>query len=338
MSQDTLNRLAAIEQLLNELKSDIKKQQPVQVTTATKPAEVVTQINTKVKKPTPKTPSTTTVPFSFEFFPAKTDEGQDKLLSVFDELNALNPKYFSVTYGAGGSTRERTLGIVEALIKKGDTPIAPHMSCIGDTKAQIGELLDFYKTLGVDRVVALRGDLPSGQVGYGELPYALDLVKYIREHSGEHFAIKVAAYPEMHPQAKNFEADIDNLVAKYHAGANEAITQFFYNPDSYLFLRDRLAKKGVHQDDFPIIAGIMPITNASNLIRFADGCGADVPRYIRKQLADYGDDKKSIRQFGFDIVHQLCERLISEGVPSLHFYSMNQTEPNKALVESLGLI
>ncbi|OOS26010.1 methylenetetrahydrofolate reductase [NAD(P)H] [Moraxella pluranimalium] len=278
------------------------------------------------------------MPFSFEFFPAKTDEGQDKLLSVFDELNALNPKYFSVTYGAGGSTRERTLGIVEALIKKGDTPIAPHMSCIGDTKAQIGELLDFYKTLGVDRVVALRGDLPSGQVGYGELPYALDLVKYIREHSGEHFAIKVAAYPEMHPQAKNFEADIDNLVAKYHAGANEAITQFFYNPDSYLFLRDRLAKKGVHQDDFPIIAGIMPITNASNLIRFADGCGADVPRYIRKQLADYGDDKKSIRQFGFDIVHQLCERLISEGVPSLHFYSMNQTEPNKALVESLGLI
>lgn len=338
MSQDTLNRLAAIEKLLNELKSDIKNQQPVQVTTATKPAEVVTQINTKVKKPTPKTPSTTTVPFSFEFFPAKTDEGQDKLLSVFDELNALNPKYFSVTYGAGGSTRERTLGIVEALIKKGDTPIAPHMSCIGDTKAQIGELLDFYKALGVDRVVALRGDLPSGQVGYGELPYALDLVKYIREHSGEHFAIKVAAYPEMHPQAKNFEVDIDNLVAKYHAGANEAITQFFYNPDSYLFLRDRLAKKGVHQDDFPVIAGIMPITNASNLIRFADGCGADVPRYIRKQLADYGDDKKSIRQFGFDIVHQLCERLISEGVPSLHFYSMNQTEPNKALVESLGLI
>lgn len=338
MSQDTLNRLAAIEKLLNELKSDIKNQQPVQATTAAKPAEVTTQINTEVKKPTPKTPSTTTVPFSFEFFPAKTDEGQDKLLSVFDELNALNPKYFSVTYGAGGSTRERTLGIVEALIKKGDTPIAPHMSCIGDTKAQIGELLDFYKALGVDRVVALRGDLPSGQVGYGELPYALDLVKYIREHSADHFSIKVAAYPEMHPQARNFEADIDNLVAKYHAGANEAITQFFYNPDSYLFLRDRLAKKGVHQDDFPIIAGIMPITNASNLIRFADGCGADVPRYIRKQLADYGDDKKSIRQFGFDIVHQLCERLISEGVPSLHFYSMNHTEPNKALVESLGLI
>lgn len=317
MKAKTQERLSAIEKLLHELKTDIHE-------VATHSASERT--------------ATTKVPFSFEFFPTKTDEGQGKLLGVFDELNALNPKYFSVTYGAGGSTRQRTLGIVEALIKKGNTPIAPHMSCIGDTKAQIGELLDFYKTLGVDRVVALRGDLPSGQVGYGELPYALDLVKYIREHSGEHFAIKVAAYPEMHPQAKNFEADIDNLVAKYHAGANEAITQFFYNPDSYLFLRDRLAKKGVHQDNFPIIAGIMPITNASNLIRFADGCGADVPRYIRKQLADYGDDKKSIRQFGFDIVHQLCERLISEGVPSLHFYSMNQTEPNKALVESLGLV
>lgn len=277
------------------------------------------------------------IPFSFEFFPVKTDEGQAKLMTTFAELNALNPKYFSVTYGAGGSTRERTLGIVEALSKQSDTPIAPHMSCIGDTKAEIGELLDFYKSLGVTRVVALRGDLPSGQVGYGELPYALDLVKFIRQHSGEHFTIKVAAYPEMHPQARNFDADIDNLVAKYHAGANEAITQFFYNADSYLFLRDKLAKKGVHQDQFPIIAGIMPITNASNIIRFADGCGADIPRYIRKQLADFGDDRKAIRQFGFEVVHTLCQRLIREGVPALHFYSMNSTEPNKELVKALGL-
>lgn len=277
------------------------------------------------------------IPFSFEFFPVKTDEGQAKLMTTFAELNALNPKYFSVTYGAGGSTRERTLGIVEALSKQSDTPIAPHMSCIGDTKAEIGELLDFYKSLGATRVVALRGDLPSGQVGYGELPYALDLVKFIRQHSGEHFTIKVAAYPEMHPQARNFDADIDNLVAKYHAGANEAITQFFYNADSYLFLRDKLAKKGVHQDQFPIIAGIMPITNASNIIRFADGCGADIPRYIRKQLADFGDDRKAIRQFGFEVVHTLCQRLIREGVPALHFYSMNSTEPNKELVKALGL-
>lgn len=277
-------------------------------------------------------------PFSFEFFPTKTDDGQIKLLSTFDELNALNPQYFSVTYGAGGSTRERTLGIVKALNEKSDTPITPHLSCIGDDKAEIGELLDYYKSLGINRLVALRGDLPSGMVGLGELPFALDLVKYVREHSGDHFRIKVAAYPEMHPQAKNFEADIQNLVNKYHAGATEAITQFFYNADSYLYLRDALAKKGVNQDDFPIIAGIMPITNASNLIRFADGCGADIPRFIRKQLADFGDDKKAIRQFGFEVVVKLCERLIAEGVPSIHFYSMNQVSPNKELIEALGLV
>ncbi|MFB6347942.1 methylenetetrahydrofolate reductase [NAD(P)H] [Moraxella sp. ZJ142] len=312
------NHISDIENLLDKLKTNLQK---IEENKAAKQSETCPKI-----------------PFSFEFFPVKTDEGQAKLMHTFDELNALNPKYFSVTYGAGGSTRERTLGIVEALTQKSNTPIAPHMSCIGDTKAEIGELLEFYKSLGVNRVVALRGDLPSGQVGYGELPYALDLVKYIREHSGEHFSIKVAAYPEMHPQARNFDSDIDNLVAKYHAGANEAITQFFYNADSYLYLRDRLAKKGVHQDDFPIIAGIMPITNASNIIRFADGCGADVPRYIRKQLADFGDDRKAIRQFGFEVVHDLCQRLIKEGVPALHFYSMNNTEPNKKLVESLGLI
>ncbi len=275
--------------------------------------------------------------FSFEFFPTKTDDGQHKLLQTFDTLNSLNPQYFSVTYGAGGSTRERTLKIVETLSKKSTTPIVPHMSCIGDSKKEIGELLDYYKSLGVNRVVALRGDLPSGQVGYGELPFALDLVKYIREHSGEHFTIKVAAYPEMHPQAKSFKDDIKNLAEKYHAGANEAITQFFYNVDSYLFLRDELAKLGIHQENFPIIAGIMPITKASNLIRFADSAGADIPRYIRKQLADYGDDTKSIRQFGFETVIKLCEKLISEDVPSLHFYSMNTVSPNKELVEALGL-
>lgn len=279
-----------------------------------------------------------TTPFSFEFFPTKTDEGQAKLLTTFEELNTLKPTYFSVTYGAGGSTRERTLGIVKALSEKSDTPITPHLSCIGDDKAEIGELLDYYKSLGINRLVALRGDLPSGMVGLGELPFAVDLVKYVREHSGDYFRIKVAAYPEMHPQARNFDADVQNLVNKYHAGASEAITQFFYNADSYLYLRDALAKKGVTQEDFPIIAGIMPITNASNLIRFADGCGADIPRYIRKQLADFGDDRKAIRQFGFEVVYKLCERLIAEGVPSLHFYSMNHVKPNKELVEALGLV
>lgn len=279
-----------------------------------------------------------TTPFSFEFFPTKTDEGQTKLFSTFEQLNALKPQYFSVTYGAGGSTRERTLGIVKALSEKSNTPITPHLSCIGDDKAEIGELLDYYKSLGINRLVALRGDLPSGMVGLGELPFALDLVKYVREHSGDYFRIKVAAYPEMHPQAKNFDADIQNLINKYHAGATEAITQFFYNADSYLYLRDALAKKGVTQEHFPIIAGIMPITNASNLIRFADGCGADIPRFIRKQLADFGDDKKAIRQFGFEVVVKLCERLIAEGVPSIHFYSMNQVSPNKELIEALNLV
>jgi len=275
--------------------------------------------------------------FSFEFFPAKTELGHEKLLSTYDELNKLSPAYFSVTYGAGGSTRNRTLDIVQALCARGETDIAPHISCIGDDKAEIAELLDLYKGLGIKRLVALRGDLPSGQVGMGELPFALDLVKFIREHSGDHFHIEVAAYPEMHPQARSFAFDIDNLVNKYQAGANASITQFFYNADSYLYLRDTLEKRGIDTVAQPLIAGIMPITNSSNLVRFADSCGADIPRYVRKQLSDFGDDRKAIREFGFDVVYRLCERLIAEGVPAMHFYSMNKVEPNKRLVEALGL-
>ena len=276
--------------------------------------------------------------FSFEFFPAKTEQGHEKLLSTYDELNKLSPAYFSVTYGAGGSTRSRTLDIVQALCARGDTDIAPHMSCIGDDKSEIAELLDLYKSLGIKRLVALRGDLPSGQVGMGELPFALDLVKFIREYSGDHFRIEVAAYPEMHPQARSFELDVENLVNKYQAGANASITQFFYNADSYLYLRDTLEKRGIDTVAQPLVAGIMPITNSSNLMRFADSCGADIPRYVRKRLADFGDDRTAIREFGFDIVYRLCERLISEGVPAIHFYSMNKVEPNKRLVEALGLI
>jgi methylenetetrahydrofolate reductase (NADPH) len=276
--------------------------------------------------------------FSFEFFPAKTEQGHEKLLSTYDELNKLSPAYFSVTYGAGGSTRSRTLDIVQALCARGDTDIAPHMSCIGDDKSEIAELLDLYKSLGIKRLVALRGDLPSGQVGMGELPFALDLVKFIREYSGDHFRIEVAAYPEMHPQARSFELDVENLVNKYQAGANASITQFFYNADSYLYLRDTLEKRGIDTVAQPLVAGIMPITNSSNLVRFADSCGADIPRYVRKQLADFGDDSKAIREFGFEVVFRLCERLINEGVPAMHFYSMNKVEPNKRLVEALGLI
>ena len=275
--------------------------------------------------------------FSFEFFPAKTELGHEKLLSTYDELNKLSPAYFSVTYGAGGSTRNRTLDIVQSLCARGETDIAPHISCIGDDKAEIAELLDLYKNLGIKRLVALRGDLPSGQVGMGELPFALDLVKFIREYSGDHFHIEVAAYPEMHPQARSFAFDVDNLVNKYQAGANASITQFFYNADSYLYLRDTLEKRGIDTVAQPLIAGIMPITNSSNLVRFADSCGADIPRYVRKQLSDFGDDRKAIREFGFDVVYRLCERLIAEGVPAMHFYSMNKVEPNKRLVEALGL-
>lgn len=274
---------------------------------------------------------------SFEFFPTKTEQGLDKLLTTFDTLNQLSPTYFSVTYGAGGSTRERTLDVINAIINRSATPIAPHLSCIGDDKTKIAELLDLYKSQGINRLVALRGDLPSGSFGMGELPYAVDLVAFIRKHSGDHFQIKVACYPEMHPQAQSFGADIDNLLNKFNAGANDAITQFFFNADSYLYLRDTIEAKGIDTNTHRIIPGIMPINQASSLIRFADGCGADIPRFIRKQLADYGDDSKAIKQFGFEVVYRLCDRLIKEGVPALHFYSMNKVEPNQSLIKELGL-
>ncbi|MFC3902696.1 5,10-methylenetetrahydrofolate reductase (NAD(P)) [Acinetobacter marinus] len=272
-------------------------------------------------------------PISFEFFPTKTDAGAEKLRIVHQELQLLNPEFFSITYGAGGSTRERTLAAIADFNGKG-TPVAPHLSCIGDDKARIAELLEIYKSQGIDRIVALRGDLPSGQVGLGELPYAQDLVRFIREHSGDHFHIEVAAYPEMHPQADNFDNDVKRFVEKVNAGADAAITQLFFNPDAYFYFRDSVEKAGVN---IPIAPGIMPITNASSLIRFADSTGADIPRWIRKQLAAYGDDSKSIQAFGHEVVFKLCERLISGGAPSLHFYSMNHTEPTRQLVVDLGL-
>lgn len=273
------------------------------------------------------------IPISFEFFPPKTDVGAQKLQEVFGQLQPLHPAYFSVTYGAGGSTRERTLATIDALHDQG-TPIAPHLSCVGDSKARIAELLDRYQAMGIRRLVALRGDLPSGQVGWGELPYAVDLVRFVREHSGEHFEIEVAAYPEMHPQAPGYAQDVQHLIAKFDAGAGSALTQFFFNPDSYFHLLDAVQRAGVFK---PIIPGIMPITNASNLIRFADSCGADIPRWIRRQLMDFGDDSASIRAFGHDVVIKLCERLLAGGAPGLHFYTMNQTEPTRALVQELGL-
>ncbi|WP_436912908.1 methylenetetrahydrofolate reductase [NAD(P)H] [Acinetobacter schindleri] len=273
------------------------------------------------------------IPISFEFFPTKTDAGAEKLKVVHQELQLLNPEFFSVTYGAGGSTRERTLSTLADFNGKG-TPVTPHLSCIGDSKERIAELLDLYKSQGINRIVALRGDLPSGQVGLGELPYAQDLVRFIREHSGDHFHIEVAAYPEMHPQADNFDADIKRFCEKAHAGANAALTQFFFNPDAYFYFVERIQKEGVN---IPVAPGIMPITNASNLIRFADGTGAEIPRWIRKQLATYGDDTASIKAFGHEVIVKLCERLIAGGAPSLHFYTMNTTDPTRQLVKDLGL-
>ncbi|ENV56614.1 methylenetetrahydrofolate reductase [NAD(P)H] [Acinetobacter soli] len=273
------------------------------------------------------------VPISFEFFPPKTDIGAEKLITVHQDLQQLQPEFFSITYGAGGSTRERTLAAIKEFNGKG-TPVAPHLSCIGDDKARIAELLDLYVAQGINKIVALRGDLPSGQVGLGELPYAQDLVRFIREHSGDHFHIEVAAYPEMHPQAETFDQDIQRFTEKVNAGANSAITQFFFNPDAYFYFLDRLQKQGI---TIPVAPGIMPITNASNLIRFADGTGAEIPRWIRKQLQAYGDDSRSIKAFGHEVILKLCERLIDGGAPSLHFYTMNTTEPTRQLVVDLGL-
>lgn len=273
------------------------------------------------------------LPVSFEFFPPKTDAGAEKLLAVHQALDRLKPVYFSVTYGAGGSTRDRTLSTINALNGRG-APVAPHLSCIGDSRQQLGELLDRYRAQGIDRIVALRGDLPAEQGDQGELPYARDLVSLIRAHSGDHFHVEVAAYPEMHPQAASLSDDIRNLVNKFEAGADSAITQFFFNADSYFHLVERLQRAGVNK---PVIPGIMPITNAGNLLRFSDGCGADVPRWIRQQLLDFGEDQASLQAFGHDVIRKLCEQLIRGGAPGLHFYTMNQAEPVATLVKELGL-
>lgn len=260
---------------------------------------------------------------SFEFFPTKTEEGTEKLLNVRDELAAYNPEFFSVTYGAGGSTRDRTYAIVKAIHERG-IAAAPHLACIGSSKAEIREILKEYQDLGINRIVALRGDLPSGAGFDGtELRYANDLVEFIREETGDHFTLEVAAYPEMHPQATSFEADVQNFVRKVKAGADSAITQYFFNADSYFYFVDRVQAMGV---DIPIIPGIMPITNYSKLARFSESCGAEIPRWIRKQLEAYGDDSDSIKKFGEEVVTDMCKRLLEGGAPSLHFYSMNQAK------------
>ncbi|PQA39377.1 methylenetetrahydrofolate reductase [NAD(P)H] [Amnimonas aquatica] len=272
--------------------------------------------------------------FSIEFFPAKTEVGAGKLREVARRLGELGPEFFSVTYGAGGSTRDRTLGTVKDVLALG-YDVAPHLSCIGDSREEIGELLDLYRELGISRIVALRGDLPSGMGrGLGELPYAADLVRYIRERHGDHFRIEVAAYPECHPQSGDLGSDIRHFVTKAQAGADSAITQYFFNADSYFHFVERVRAAGC---DIPVIPGIMPITNFANLVRFSDACGAEVPRWVRKQVTAYGDDAASIQQFGEEVVTRLCRQLLDGGAPGLHFYSMNQTEPTLALWRNLGL-
>lgn len=272
--------------------------------------------------------------YSFEFFPPKTPAGMEKLQAVRDELARRKPDFFSVTYGAGGSTQERTINTVLTFQDQG-IATAPHLSCVGSAKAEIAELLDLYKEKGVTRIVTLRGDLPSGMGGSaGELKYANELVEFIREHSGEHFSLEVAAYPEFHPQAPNAEADLLNFKKKVDAGANSAITQYFYNADSYFYFLERIEAMGIN---IPIVPGIMPITNYSSLKRFSDMCGAEIPRWISKQLEAYGDDSASIIKFGEQVVTEMCEKLLAAGAPGLHFYSMNQAEPSLKIWDNLGL-
>ncbi len=271
--------------------------------------------------------------FSFEFFPPKTDQGREKLQTVRNRLAEVHPDFFSVTFGAGGSTRDRTVETVLNLHSQGIST-APHLSCVGGTRESIAELLDIYRESGVSRIVALRGDLPSGMGASGELRYANELVSFIREHSGDTFNLEVAAYPEFHPQARNAEEDLKNFARKVEAGANSAITQYFFNADSYFYFIDRLEKMNI---TIPVVPGIMPIVNFSSLVRFSDMCGAEIPRWIRKQLESYGDDTDSIRKFGEEVVTRMCERLLVAGAPGLHFYTLNQAEPSLKIWNNLGL-
>ena len=276
---------------------------------------------------------TTNAPISFEFFPTKTEAGHEKLLATARTLAAAGPEFFSVTYGAGGSTREGTRRTVLQLDGEVKVPTAPHLSCVGDSREDLRTLINDYRANGIQRIVALRGDLPSG-MGHasGELRYANELVEFIRAETGDHFTIEVAAYPESHPQAPNFETDLQNFIRKAHAGADSAITQYFFNADCYFHFVDRVRQAGV---DIPIIPGIMPITNYTKLARFSDACGAEIPRWIRKQLEAYGDDSDSISAFGTEVISQLCERLLDGGAPGLHFYTLNQAEPSLAVVRNL---
>ncbi len=272
--------------------------------------------------------------FSFEFFPPKTPEGADKLRAVRARLAAVRPAFFSVTFGAGGSTREGTWTTVAEIAQAG-LAVAPHISCIGTTRSQAAELIGAYKAQGIRRLVALRGDMPSGAgTGGGDFRYANELVTFVRAQTGDWFHVEVAAYPEVHPQARSPADDLANFARKVKAGADSAITQYFYNADAYFRFVDDTRALGVN---VPIVPGIMPITNFAQLARFSDACGAEIPRWIRLKLQGFGDDRASIRAFGLDVVTALCERLLAAGCPGLHFYTMNMAEPTLDLWSRLGL-
>ena len=271
--------------------------------------------------------------FSFELFPPQTPEGLEKLRVTVSQLEQLSPAFFSVTFGAGGSTRERTLGVVLDLQARG-LAVAPHLSCVAATRESARELLERYRQAGVRRIVALRGDLPSGMVEMGEFRFAADLVAFIREQFGEHFHIEVAAYPEYHPQARSPDEDLANFARKVNAGAGSAITQYFYNADAYYFFREQCEARGV---TVPIVPGVMPITRFTQLARFSDACGAEIPRWIRRKLESFGDDTASIRSFGLDVVTRLCDDLLRNGAPGLHFYTLNQAGAVTTLWQRLGL-
>jgi methylenetetrahydrofolate reductase (NADPH) len=271
--------------------------------------------------------------FSFEFFPPQTTEGVEKLANTRRQLAALGPEFFSVTFGAGGSTRDRTLETVIQIRAEG-FEAAPHLSCVGSTRENIRDILKTYRDAGIRRIVALRGDLPSGMATAGEFQYANELVTFIRAETGNHFHLEVAAYPEVHPQAKSAQDDLLNFKRKMDAGADSAITQYFYNADSYFHFVDECQKLGITA---PVVPGIMPIVRFSQLARFSDACGAEIPRWMRKTLEGFGDDNESVQSFGRDAVTGLCEKLLAGGAPGLHFYTLNQAAPCIAICERLGL-
>lgn len=275
-----------------------------------------------------------TLSISFEYFPPKTPESEEKLLQTTCELKLFNPDFFSVTFGAGGSTRVGTFRTAKMLQEQEGVLVAPHLACIGSTHDEMLACIDSYQALGMRRIVALRGDVPSGMGYAGEFKYASELVEVIRTATGEYFNITVAAYPEIHPQALSAHDDVLNLKRKFEVGANSAITQYFFNPDAYFYYREECMKNGIHM---PIIPGIMPVTQFSKLARFSEMCGAEIPRWMRKRLESYGDDVESVQKFGLEVVVNLCERLIEGGVSGLHFYTLNNGNATKNVLQSLGI-